>query len=970
MGLRAAGGYVKPGPNATGRLVRRSKAARAAPSAAPLTALERLIADAVAVRASGEPLNPWTLPIVVACRDLLADTVAQLPMVAYRGRVPRPDQPAIVVRPDPSEPRWLSIHRLVNNLTGWGYVWLVPVANYADDWPAAVQVVDADRASPRFDPAGRMTSVWYDGRELTPGPDGIIWVPWRVTRAGTPGESPIHGCWRAIEHYAALFDMAGSFWEAGFPSVAVMVKQGLNPVQIAELKTQVLGAWARKHEPAVIDRDGRLEPVGSSAVESQLVESMAVADAQVARAFGVAPSLVNVAAGDSLTYSTTEAEFSRWLKLGLGAYLMRIEAGFTDLVPYGTNVRFDTAELLRTDWVGRMTGYAQGIAAGIFSAAEVRDREGMPTAGAGPSTVLADPPETVPRTGEIMNRNRTVARAATMTPPAARTVVARRAAVEAADDAAMTLDVCLVPWGETARVTDDGRRFYDETWTPGSLVPSDLVAVFDGHRPTPSGVQRGDVIGRAAAVDDRPDGLHASLTLADTARGRDVYALARTLGVVHVSIEADVPTAEGEAIVRSSDEPGMLTGVAIQWPPNGGAFAGAVGAARSNVEPDADADDDDDDDDTTDDDTPPADDTTARARVAELVRTEVARFNLGRRSSGVGAGPFARYQSFDQLHAAVRSLPPSEAATVSRAFADAYTAHRVAARAWTNQITTDNPGIVPPSWLSEVFGIVDRGRPSITALGGPRSPGDTGLDVHWPYYDGDLTTIVAVQTAEKTDINSVKVSFKRGQATLATYAGGSDVSYQLQRRSSPGYMALYDRILQIAYGITTENAFIDAVVAGAGHTLVLAPTTAAPPEIKAFLFGASAHVRAVTGAPATAVLVASDVFQAWGALDNLFPAAYGTQNVAGTAQASNLSINISGLEVTEAPMAPAGTVVVTNEQAASWLEEGPFLATGEDVQKLGTDVAIWGMGVPGLFLPAGITKAAAVAGDPQSRGRK
>ena len=66
-------------------------------------------------------------------------------------------------------------------------------------------------------------------------------------------------------------------------------------------------------------------------------------------------------------------------------------------------------------------------------------------------------------------------------------------------------------------------------------------------------------------------------------------------------------------------------------------------------------------------------------------------------------------------------------------------------------------------------------------------------------------------------------------------------------------------------------------------------------------------------------------------------------------------------------MAPAGTVVVTNDEAAAWLEEGPFLATSEDVSKLGTDVAIWGMGAPGLFLPEAIVKAAAVAGDRPSR---
>ena len=557
-----------------------------------------------------------------------------------------------------------------------------------------------------------------------------------------------------------------------------------------------------------------------------------------------------------------------------------------------------------------------------------------------------------------MNRKFVARSSATLTRPS-HIGIARRAAVDRADDDAMTLEVCLIPWGEVARVTDDGRTFYDESWTPGSLTPAELVTVFDGHRPTPAGVTRGELIGRATSIDSRDAGLFAVLELAGTARGRDTYALARTLGQVQVSIEADVPPAEGDQVVRSADAPGILTGVAICWPPASGAFAGAIGAARSSP-------DDPEPDDDGDDDAPAPDPEVSRAQVAELVRTEVARMSTGRPSSA-NLSPLARFGSFDELHAAARSAGRDEAQVLSRHFADAYAAHRIAARALLDQVTTANPGIVPPAWLSEVFGIVDRGRPSITALGGPRSPGDSGMDVHWPYYDGDLTTIVAAQSAEKADINSVLVSFKRGTSTLATYAGGSDVSYQLQRRSSPGYMALYDRILQIAYGITTENVFVDALTAGAGHTLVLAPLTAAPPEIKAFLFGASSHVRTVTGAPASAVLVASDVFQAWGALDNLFPQAYGTQNVSGTAQASNLTISISGMSITEAPMAAPGTVLVTNEQAAAWLEEGPFLATAEDVSKLGTNVAIWGMGTTGLFLPAGITKAAAVAGRSASK---
>jgi hypothetical protein len=186
-----------------------------------------------------------------------------------------------------------------------------------------------------------------------------------------------------------------------------------------------------------------------------------------------------------------------------------------------------------------------------------------------------------------------------------------------------------------------------------------------------------------------------------------------------------------------------------------------------------------------------------------MVRTEMARYaGANRRGRAAAVHPLAQFDSFDALHHAARTGRRRDTEALSHQFTAAYHAHRqietaartVAGRAWVDQLTTENPGVIPPAWITEVFGIIDRGRAGITALGGPRSPDDAGMDVSWPYYDGDLTTIVALQTAEKTEINSVKLSFKRGTEPLRTYAGGSDVSYQLQRRSSPSYMALYDRV--------------------------------------------------------------------------------------------------------------------------------------------------------------------------------
>ena len=364
-------------------------------------AIARFIAEALNAREGLGDLDPEKLPIVVACRTLIADTVAQCPQYAYGPNgLPRPDQPAILARPDPSDMRFVTMSRLINNLTGrHGYVWLRPVARYADGWPAAVQVIDASDAAGVFDPTGRrLTDVYYCGERYDPGPDGILWLPNHVP--DTPGRlgcSPLSDCVRAIEYFAALYQMAGSFWEAGFPSIAYVVEQALNATTRAEVKAELIASSRRSHEPTVVDRGGRFEALGSTAVEAQLVESIETANTEIARAYGVMPSLVNVRAGDALTYATSAAELAKWLKLGLGAYLARVDAAFGEFTPYGTVVRSDPSALLRSEPDQRIAYYDAGIRGGWLDAdVDVRPAEGLPPlpgrpAPARPTSLLADP---------------------------------------------------------------------------------------------------------------------------------------------------------------------------------------------------------------------------------------------------------------------------------------------------------------------------------------------------------------------------------------------------------------------------------------------------------------------------------------------------------------------------------------------------------------------------------------------------
>jgi HK97 family phage portal protein len=360
------------------RAAARAAAKAADPTDPPTDPLTALIADAVARRMAGGTLTPFELPVVAACRQMIAGTVAQLPIVAMVDRRPKATQPAIYKRPDPFEPRGRTLERICWNLTGPGWCWLVESAARYDGYPSAIRVLDADQASPTgWDTYGRMTEVTdIAGIVHTPG-DSIHWVPASVEKAWTTGQGPLGACWRAVEYLCALYDMAGSFYEAGFPSVAISVPQRLTKKQADDLKARVVSSWARRHEPAVIDMDGDLKPVGSNAVEAQLVESIRLANAEIARTFGIPPVMANVEAANSLHYTSTALEFEHWQAVGLGNYLWRIEAAFTDLQPYGTTARLDTSELTRSDFNARCQSYAIALGQQAWlEPDEVRDREG------------------------------------------------------------------------------------------------------------------------------------------------------------------------------------------------------------------------------------------------------------------------------------------------------------------------------------------------------------------------------------------------------------------------------------------------------------------------------------------------------------------------------------------------------------------------------------------------------------------
>jgi hypothetical protein len=528
----------------------------------------------------------------------------------------------------------------------------------------------------------------------------------------------------------------------------------------------------------------------------------------------------------------------------------------------------------------------------------------------------------------------------------------RRSTERALVDEAGSISGRLVPWDTPADVADEDGRRYRESFAAGGLQPpAEVIPVYAGHRYHRGQLERGPLVGRVDDVENRPDGLYGRVVLADVPAAAELRALARTVGATF-SVEFTDTAAPAAEVIRTG---AVMNGLAVLTAPHRGAYAGATVTEVRAAPTDVDEDDEDDQGDETDEaegtDTDPiaAEGQPPAARAA--IRREVERI-IGRAARPVLAHPLARYESIYDLMVAARASASNELAVQ---FAAAYHAHH--ARALTDQVTGDNPGVMAPGWLTEVFGVIDMGRPVINAIGTRPLPA-SGMEVDWPYFDGDLYTLVGAQATEKTQVTSVKVSLKKGSAALVTYAGGSDISWQLIRRSQPSYRETYLRILQAAYGAVTDAAASTAVGAIVGGSVDWDPAGADADGsvLRGAIFSASVKVQQATGQPASFVLAAPDVFVKFGAMPGLVPGAYGTQNVAGTAQASSLDVNVSGLSVVLAPDLAAGTMIVSNRLACSWFEDGPFVVAAPEVAKLGEDVAIWSMSTFAAFVPAGIVK--------------
>jgi HK97 family phage prohead protease len=286
-------------------------------------------------------------------------------------------------------------------------------------------------------------------------------------------------------------------------------------------------------------------------------------------------------------------------------------------------------------------------------------------------------------------------------------------------------------------------------------------------------------IGRMTAAEVRPDGIYATFKLSRSSGGNDALIMAQEGLVTGLSIGAEIiaskPSKDGYTVVSSA----KLKEVSLVTVP---AFASSeiLEIAAEEVIPAEETQPESEPD--TVEETTQAEAPAVEAAAVEAARPTVAamHYTTPRLNLNITAGEYAKAQ----LNA-------------SRGDADA----RELVAALQVATVAENTGMVPPTYLKDVIGIIDSSRPFIDSIERAALPA-SGMKIFTP----KLGTQAAVDlTAEGAEFASADTTVTFQEDNVVKFAGAGKLDLELVDRSDPSFLDLYLRELAASYAQKTDQ---------------------------------------------------------------------------------------------------------------------------------------------------------------------
>lgn len=331
------------------------------------------------------------LSAVWTCVRLLTHDISSLPLDAFRLRAGERTQidpkPAWIDEPngfDPSETGVDHFSQLLMSLLLDGNAFTLAL-------PSVISPTDLHVLNPRLveiDRNGRGEPT-YKVRNRNGGyvgefsPLNIIHVPlWRK-----PGEarglSPIEAMAQGIGRGMAAEELGARYFGQGSTFGAVLEYPKEVDPDPNDVK-DVLAALNKRHRGVrnswalgAVTGGGQLKELGMKPADAQLIETEEWTLEQVARAYGVPPSLAGSQKPGAVAYASVEQRAIDYVVHGVLPITIRIEKAYSRLLPRGSYVKFNVNGLLRGDGQARWSQYQIALQSKVMTRNEVRLLEDM-----------------------------------------------------------------------------------------------------------------------------------------------------------------------------------------------------------------------------------------------------------------------------------------------------------------------------------------------------------------------------------------------------------------------------------------------------------------------------------------------------------------------------------------------------------------------------------------------------------------
>ena len=112
----------------------------------------------------------------------------------------------------------------------------------------------------------------------------------------------------------------------------------------------------------------------------------------------------------------------------------------------------------------------------------------------------------------------------------------------------------------------------------------------------------------------------------------------------------------------------------------------------------------------------------------------------------------------------------------------------------------ENTGMVPPTYLRDVIGVIDSSRPFISSIETAALPA-TGMKIFTPKLGAQATVAV---TAEGAEFSSTDTAVTFQEDNVIKFAGAGVIDVELLDRSDPSFLDLYLRELAASYAQKTD----------------------------------------------------------------------------------------------------------------------------------------------------------------------